>query len=346
MTDHYQLALFHRSLAEICRSEVPLGRAFRMLDADIRQGKLRDAVRAMAADLEAGVPLGEAYRKHGNVFPPLYAALIEAGVASGDLAGTLDEIGRIASLKAETASRVRRVLAYPLLVAGFVVFILWFLYSYVVPQFGVIFSQITDKQGQPMELPGLTRLVFSLPAMIPGTLFLAALVVVGLAYVRDPIDGVRASVGFWMRVPVLGRLRLNAAIATLTATMAACIRRGMPLDRALDLSAASAEGTSVRRAAEAMAASARGGSSLVDAARDAGLLPPSMLWLLGTAEKQGYSADALTEISGICRDRVVRELESYLSFVGPMAELFLGLVVATIILGLFYPILKLQSALM
>ena len=47
-----------------------------------------------------------------------------------------------------------------------------------------------------------------------------------------------------------------------------------------------------------MAASARAGSSLTDAARDAGLLPPSMLWLLGTAEKQGYTPQALDEISG------------------------------------------------
>ncbi len=346
MTDHYQLALFHRSLAEICRSEVPLGKAFRMLEADLRRGGLRTSVQAMAADVDAGMPLADAYRKHGSVFPPLYAALIEAGVAAGDLPGTLDEIARISSLKAEASSKVRRVLAYPIVVTACVVAVLWFLYTYVVPQFEMIFSQITDRYGEVMRLPALTRLVFALPAMIPGTLILTALIILGLSYVQDPIDGIRAPLGLWMRLPIVGKLRLNAALATLTATLAALVRKGMPLDRALDLAAAAADGATVRRAAEAMAKSARDGSSLTDAARDAGLLPPSILWLLGTAEKQGYTAQALDEISGICRDRVVREIDSYMTFVGPLAELFLGLLVGGILLGVFYPILRLQSALM
>jgi type IV pilus assembly protein PilC len=346
VTDHYQLALFHRALAEVCRSEVPLGRAFRMLDEDLRKGRLRDAVRSMADDVEAGTPLAEAYRKHGSVFPPLYASLIEAGAASGDLPGTFEEIARIASFKAEAASRVRRVFAYPLVVASVVVFVLWFLYTFVVPQFAAIFHQVTDKNGNPLELPWITRLVFSLPTLLPGILVLAALIVLGVCWVHDPIDGVRARLGLSLRMPVIGNLRLNASLGLLAATLAALLRRGMPLDRALDLVAAAADGAAVRKGAEAMAASARAGSSLTDAAREAGLLPPSMLWLLGTAEKQGYSPQALDEIAGICRDRVVRELDSYLSFVGPLAELLLGVLVGTVLMGVFFPILKLQSALM
>jgi type IV pilus assembly protein PilC len=346
VTDHYQLGLFHRSLAEICRSEVPLGRAFRMLEADLRGGKLREAVRSMAADVEAGTPLAEAYRKQGHVFPPLYAGLIEAGTANGDLAGTLDEIARIASLKAEASTRVRRVFTYPIVVAGVLVFVLWFLYSQIVPQFAMMFTHIYDRDGTPLEMPGLTTLVFDLPAMIPGTLILGVAVLLAVSWILDPVDGVRAPLGLGMRLPILGTLRLNASLATLAATLAALLRRGMPLDRALDLAAAAAEGAAVRRGAQAMAASARAGSSLTDAARDAGLLPPSMLWLLGTAEKQGYTPQALDEISGICRDRVLRELDSYLSFVRPLSELVLGVVVGTVLLGMFLPILKLQSALM
>lgn len=346
MTDHYQLSLFHRSLAEICKSEVPLGQAFRMLDEDIRRGPLKEAVRAMAADVEGGTPLADAYRRQKDAFPPLYAALIEAGTAAGDLPGTLEEIARISSLKAESASKVRRVLAYPLVVATAVVGVLWFLYAVVVPQFAMIFGQMCDKSGNPLELPAITKFVFALPSMVPGTLALLAVVLLGICYLRDPIDGISAPLGVWMRLPVVGTLRLNASLSSLAAILAALVRRGMPLDRALDLAAAAADGATVRRAAEAMARSARAGSGLADAARDAGLLPPSMLWLLATAERQGYSADALDEISGICRDRVVRSLDSYLLLVGPLAEVGLGIVVGFVLLGIFTPILKLQAALM
>ena len=346
MTDHYQLALFHRSLADLCRSEVPLGRAFRMLEQDLGRGKLRAAAAALAAEVEKGTPLPVAYRRQAGAFPPLYAALIEAGAASGDLPGTLAEIARICSLKAEASARVRKVLAYPLVVVAFIACLLFFLYEFVIPQFGAIYAQVDDRWGNPIELPGITKLVFALPTLLPGILALLALLVLGLSYLRDPVDGIRLPVGVWMRLPVVGPLRLNASLMSLSATLAILLRRGLPLDRALDLAAAAADGPSVRRAAEAMARSAREGSGLADAARDSGLLPPSMLWMLGTAEKQGYTPQALDEISGICRDRVTREMDTLASMIGPVAEVFLGLLVFFIVMGTFYPILRLQSALL
>ncbi len=346
MTDAYQLALFHRTLADLCRAEVPLGRAFRIMEGDLRRGRLREAAAAMAADVEAGTPLAEAYRKRGDDFPALYGALVEAGAAAGDLPGTLEEIARIASVKAEATARIRRILAYPLLVAVFGAGVFWFLYVFVIPPFAAIFAQITDRSGNVLALPGITRLVFALPAMIPLTLGIVAAVVLAISYLRDPVEGMRAPVGIWMRLPLLGPLRVNAALATMAATLAALLRRGLPLDRALDLVAAAADGPLVRNAATAMARGAREGSSLTDAARESGLLPPSMVWMLGTAEKQGYSERALDEIAGICRDRVTREMDTYTTILGPLMELVLGLFVGTVVLAIFYPIFRLQSALM
>jgi type IV pilus assembly protein PilC len=346
VTDHYQLALFHRTLAELCRCEMPLGSAFRMLEKDLRAGPLRDAATALAAEVEQGTPLAEAYRKHAGAFPPLYSSLVEAGVASGDLAGTLDEVARIGFLKAEATSRIRRVSTYPLVVLGFTLVLLWFLFRYIVPQFDSIFSQIVDKRGAPLELPVITRLVLGADHIVPITLAALAVIALGIAYLRDPIDGIRAPLGLWMRLPVVGPLRLNAALAIFASTLSVLVKRGLPLDRSLDLVAASSDSPEVRRAATAMAASARSGSSLTDAARDSGLLPPSMLWLLGSAEKQGFTPRALDDIAAICRDRVLGVLDTYSVLVEPALLGFLGVIVGGVVMAVFYPILKLQSALM
>jgi general secretion pathway protein F len=117
LTEPDDLALFHRSLAQLCRAEVPLGKAFRVLDGELERGSLRTAVREMAEAVEAGTPLAEAYAQQSDAFPPLYRHLVEGGMACGDLPGTLEEIARHASKRAEVAERLRRALSYPLVTA-------------------------------------------------------------------------------------------------------------------------------------------------------------------------------------------------------------------------------------
>ena len=111
---------------------------------------------------------------------------------------------------------------------------------------------------------------------------LAALVTTAFvfAWIRGPLDGRSGLGSLRLRWPVLGRIRLYAGLASCLATLAALVRRGVPLPEALDLTAEAVEEPGLRRCALAMAARAHDGAGIEDAARDAGLLPPSELWLI------------------------------------------------------------------
>jgi type II secretory pathway component PulF len=359
MTDHHQIALFHRTLAELCRSGIPLGRAFRLLASDLRRGPMRGAAEAMAAEVERGTTLAQAYANHADAFPPIYGALVEAGIASGDLPGTLEEVARIAALRAEAASRLRRATIYPLVVAVFVAAIGGFLFTWVVPRFADILMTVSypGEQGQwaylntpapdrAMDrLPGLTRFLLNPFALLGTTAVAAAAVLLVLAFLRSPLEGSWMSMGLPARFPVLGPLRLQASLATFAATVAMLVRRGLPLHRALDLAGAAADSGAVRRGAEAMARSARGGAGLADAARDAGIFPPSMVWLLASGEARGDPAAALDDLATLFRDRLQRGVETLAAVAGPLAEAVLGGYVFVVILAVVLPILRLQASL-
>ena len=102
------IAVLHGSLASMCRAGVPLPQALATVEADLRAGPVQDAVRGLASDLETGVPLADAYRRHGSVFSPAHAALISAGLAAGDLPGALAEIARHAERRARWSWPRRR----------------------------------------------------------------------------------------------------------------------------------------------------------------------------------------------------------------------------------------------
>lgn len=324
-TSSDELALFHRTLADLCRAEIPLPKAFRQLQGDLRRGKLRAAVKEMTAEVEGGVPLGEAYARRMGRFPPLYRALVEIGVVSGDLPSILDEISRHAAQRADVAARIRKALAYPLIAAGFVLGIGAFLVVYVAPTLWH-FPQAIDL-GSP--------LLYARAAL--GVLVALFLFAVVLGWVRAPLDGGGARA---FAFPVLGRLRLYAAKSSFAATLAILLRRDVPLPNALSMAAEGAENKQLARRGRTMAEQARAGLGLTEILRGDRTFAPTLLWLVEAMEGGGGTAQALDDIGEIYRQRLERAVDRVTTLVTPVAELVIGAVVFAFAYSFMVPLIE------
>lgn len=303
-----ELALFHRTLAEFCRAEVPLPRAFAALQGDLRRGKFRDAVAALSNDVEEGTPLGEAYARRKGAFPPLYRALVEAGIVSGDLPGVLEEIARHASRRAELLGRLRRALAQPLVAAFFVLALGAVLVFLVGPTlFGL---------AEAMELPSPLPYALGALAALAG----GALAMFLFGFVR-PVDGV----GF--RFPVLGRIRLLGARSSLASTLALLLRRGVPLPTALQLACEACDDRRLAARLQLASEGAAAGAKLSEVLREAHALEPTLLWLVEAAEGTQDLPRALEDASEVCARRFERAVDRLTVLVTPAAELLVGAIV-------------------
>ena len=320
-----QLAVFHRTLAELCRAGVPLPRAFRVLLADLEKGPLRAAVADLASDVECGVPFDQAYARHQSEFPPLYRALVQAGIACGDLPGVLEEISRHAALRAQVAARLRRALAYPLLTAIFVLVLGGGVAIFFSPAHWTLAESTTMASPTPVVLGALGILA----ALTVLTLF--------FAWVQSPLDAGR---GLGFRIPLVGPLRNHAAKASFASTMALLTRRQVPLPAALTLAAEATEDTRVRRAIVRMSEAAHEGQPLAESVRAGSLLEPSMLWLIETAERGGSAHVALDDVARIHRQRLERASERLAVLVTPCAELVLGIIVFLCAWAFMVPLMR------
>ena len=336
------LALFHRTLAEMCRSELPLPRALRMIEADLETSPLKDAVRAMADDVESGNSVAEAYAAHAGRFPPLYRALVEAGAEAGDLPGVLEEIAEHAAQRDEIASKLRKALAYPMMTAGFVLVIGTALLVFVAPLFAEMSSTVGSGWG-PISTSGSTSQVVL--GVWLALVFVAAIAIGVFMWVRNPMDGAASGGAARYRVPVLGRLRYDADVAALASTLALLIRRRMPLPRALDLAAEVTEAGPLRRVALAAADAAHEGRGLAGSAREAGLFAPSLLWIVEAAERRGEAADALDDVARIYRQRLTRAVDRASVVITPVAELVIGVAVLLLSYSFLAPIMELTRRL-
>src|SRR3954452_2430712 len=131
---------FNEQLAHLTAAGMPIEQGLRLMAQDLKSGRLAATIRAIADELDRGVPLDQAIAKYHATFPPLYARLIEAGSKTGDLGAMLLSLGK----HVETVQRLRRTLwrsiAYPLMVMVALAIVLLFLSLFVFPQFAQTYS--------------------------------------------------------------------------------------------------------------------------------------------------------------------------------------------------------------
>lgn len=315
-----ELALFHRGLADLCRANVPLPRALRILHVDLERGAMAREAIAMANEVEQGVPLAEAYARRGQHFSPVYRALVEAGVAGGGgLPDVLDEIATHASQRARINERMRRALAYPLVAAGFVVVIGALLTFFVSP-----IDQTVTSQGLGVDVTQ----PFGWSAWSGAGIVLLLLIVgFGYAMLRRPLDEGVGPRSLAFRLPLLGRMRLYASKAGFAATLALLLRRRTPLPKALRITASATDDPEIRARVTHMADVADAGGSLPESLGSGDLVSPSLAWFLEATSNERGADDALEDIAAIYRQRLERTTERVAVLAAPIAQILIGIVV-------------------
>ena len=162
--DHEEFALFNSELAAACRQGAPLPAAMRTLADELRGARMQEALELVARDVEGGADLASALSRREDCFPPGYVALVRAGLASGDLSGTLLLFSEQARLSARLRRTMARVIAYPTVVIVAATAFLSFAGWVLLPGFEEAFIDMKIGGGR---LPPVTRLVFWLAPARP-----------------------------------------------------------------------------------------------------------------------------------------------------------------------------------
>jgi type II secretory pathway component PulF len=341
---------FLRVLALASRRGGGFGHALLAL-ADDLSGPGRRAVFTVLSRLDEGVTLGSALEAAGRRYVPLH--VVEA-VRAAERTGRVPEALEACATECvgEHSRRVQGLLAllYPLAM------VLQFLFvtTTIVPQFGTIFGQIMDKDGNPLLLPGATlwtlrigdftttALLYAFLGLLPLLPFLAPLLFAGY---RRRAAALLAPV--LLRVPVLGYHRLLRAGERTCRHLAGAAAAGVPLPEALLQAGNATADPVVLRSAECAAAAIREGLPPERAFRDL-RLPLFVRARMAAAAAPGNSgrfAAALAALAVECRWRRQRLVDDAVRALYPLA-LVLGAGSAGLLaIGVFSAISGLQGAL-
>lgn len=321
--DPEDLALFHTSLAALCRAGLPLGRALRLVAADLGRSPLAREATSLADAVDAGTPIEKAYAGDRSPFPPLYHALVTAGVASGDLPGALDEAATHARTEGEVARRIRTALIHPVVTAVCALGVGTAAVLFASPRLWTISEMAGEGSPTPIAVGALGLLAVLLGAVI------------FLAFRRSPLGGVRGA-----SLPGIGPLRSAAAEAGLVSTLALLVRREVPLHDALAIAAGSCADADLGARVAAAASRVRHGEALAKALAAEHACDASVLWVVESAQGASGVARALDDVGRLLHRRFERGLDRFTAWLRPAAEVVVGLVVLAFAYAYMIPLVR------
>ena len=344
------LVIFTRQLATMIGAGIPMMESLEILHAQASNPRFALVLDRVVEDIRAGSDLSAAMSKYPTVFSNIYLAMIRAGEVSGQIDEILVRLAGYMEEAQKLKSEIKAAMTYPVVSLTLIVGITLFLMTYIVPQFGVIFSQITDKNGNPLELPGITKVTLAISDFLLNQWYVIIAVIVGsivgLQAWKKTENGAYQWDWLMLHMPVFGQLFQKVALSRFSKTFATLIKSGVPILGALEIVSATSGNRVIMRAVDSARESVREGNTLADPLARSPVFPPMVVKMIAIGERSGALESLLEKISIFYDEQVAASVKSLTSLIEPIMISIMGFLVGSIVLAVFYPILKLQSALM
>jgi len=333
---------FTRLLSSLLAAGVPLSRALVILYKEASAPGAKAKWKEIHDLVVDGMALADAMAKSPETFPRVYTAMVQAGETGGFLDLVLAQIADFHTREKELRSKVMAAMLYPCILLVLAMGVLVFLLTFFIPKFQTIFS------GLGAALPVPTQIVLAVSHLLRSYgLFVAAGVGIGVFFVRTWVTsekGKRTWERLMLRVPIVGPLVAQFAMARFCRMLGTLLGAGVPLVQGLNVARKSIGNQilvdAVERSIERVQQGGQLGSSLADCR---GLFPSSVLEMIAVAEESGKLDQELIRIANVTEGDLDRELKTAVAFAEPLMLFFIAGFIGTIFISMVLPIFTMQE---
>ncbi len=336
------IAIVARQLATMMQAGVPLVQTFEILASGTNNMALKKLLSAIKMDIEGGSSLAEALARHPMQFDELFVNLTRAG----EQAGVLDTIlGTVASYKENMEAikgKIKKALFYPAAVFAVAIIVSAILLIFVVPQFEAVFK------GFGAELPAFTQMIVHASEFMVGYWWLALMIVGGA--ITGFVFAMRSSWAFrrfvdrmMLKIPVVGTILHQSAIARFARTLAITFKAGVPLVEALDTVAGATGNIIYSDAVKRIKDDVAVGHQLNLGMRQTQLFPNMVVQMTAIGEEAGALDTMLVKVAEFYEQEVNNAVDSLASLIEPFIMVVIGTLVGGLVIGMYLPIFKLGA---
>ncbi|MCU1091771.1 type II secretion system F family protein [Stenotrophomonas maltophilia] len=336
------IAFFSRQMATMMKSGVPIVSALEIIGSGHKNPRMKKMVDTIRTDIEGGSSLHEAISKHPVQFDELYRNLVRAGESAGVLETVLDTIASYKENLEALKGKIKKALFYPAMVLVVAFLVSTILLVWVVPQFEEVF------QSFGADLPAFTQMVVNLSRFMVSWWWLMAIVAIGavvaIAMTYRRSEKMQHTVDrLILKVPVIGQIMHNSAIARFSRTTAVTFKAGVPLVEALGIVAGATGNKVYGEAVLRMRDDVSVGYPVNMAMKQLNLFPHMVIQMTGIGEEAGALDTMLFKVAEYYEQEVNNAVDALSSLLEPMIMVFIGTIVGGLVIAMYLPIFKLGA---
>lgn len=338
-----EMAAFVRELATAIQAGLPLVLALRTIAKQSRNVRRKAMLNHLIHEVEHGRSLAEAAASWGKPFGEMVVSLIRAGELSGKLGDVLDQAAALLERELKLRRTLSEGLIYPaflaLLIGGAIVVIS----TVIVPR---ILRQFTGQMSA-AQLPLPTRIVMGLTEFMQSWWWLVlGLTVAGALtlsnFYRQPA-GRLAIDRFLLRVPALGKVLRDVAVARFTRVLATLVSAGLPALTSLRITKGALGNKALEEAIDDVCNQVAAGKTIADPMEQSGYFPPLLTQIMGVGERSGRLPQMLAQAAGVFEDRTQSSIRVFTQLFPLVMVIFAAVVVGFIVAAVLLPLVQMQD---
>jgi type II secretory pathway component PulF len=333
---------FTRLLSSLLAAGVPFSRAlvilYREATVPVAKAKWKE-IHDLVID---GMSLSNAMARSPETFPRVYVAMVEAGETGGFLDVVLAQIADFQAREKEIKSKALSALLYPVILLILAIAVVIFLMIFFIPRFQIVFKSFNA------DLPLLTLMIVKASQTVRAYgLYVAVAAFVAVLTLRNWFKsekGRRAWEGFVLRLPVVGPLLAQFAMARFTRMLGTLLGAGVPLINALNVARRSIGNQILVDAVSESIESVKEGKPLgTSLGRNRTLFPGAVIEMISVAEESGRLDSELLRIANVTEGDLDRQLKTTVALAEPLMLFLIAGFIGTIFIGMVYPIFSLTD---
>ncbi len=335
-----QLMVFTRQLATLIEAGLPLLRGLRILLKQTKTAGLREALTGMGEAVEGGSTFSESLAQYPQTFDNLYVNMVRAGEAGGVLEEVLSRLAEFQEKAERIKGKIKSAMVYPVVVLVAALGILTFLMIFIIPKFADIFSDLLGGKA----LPPLTRFVIGISDTIAHRWYLILGTIFGVVTIMKVMKGTPQGAEFLdrvkLKVPPFGGLFTKAAVARFSRTLGTLMGSGVPILQALSIVRDTAGNAVVSSAIQGVHDAVKEGDSMAMPMESCGVFPGMVVSMVDVGEETGALPEMLERIADGYDEEVDMAVESMTSIIEPIMIILLALIIGTIVIAMFVPLIS------
>jgi type IV pilus assembly protein PilC len=335
-----ELVIATRQLSTMVNSGMSLLRSLYVIEEQTENDKLRDIFVDVRKDVEAGLALSDALRKHPDICNDLYVAMVQAGETGGILDNTLVRVAEQLEKDAALRRQIKAAMVYPTMIASFAFIVLFALVAFLVPVFEKIFK---DFGG---DLPAITKFTVWLSHLATERFYVIFAVIFGTVWAFRTWKNSETGRMQWDRLKLkfpmkIGDIVQKVALARFSRTFSGLIAAGVPMLEAIDITGKTSGNKVIEKAMDDVRESVKKGGSLTAPMMEVPEAFPIMVTqMIGVGEETGALETMMTKVADFYEEQVEAAVKALTSILEPIMIVVVGAIVGFIVIAMYLPMFK------